>query len=100
MSASSPSGAAYELTSLVCGPLGNNVYVLIAPEHEGERAALVMDAAIDSAAKVTSLLAKHGVTLTQIVASHGHFDHVAELAEMARSAGAQVLVHQADAERL
>jgi hydroxyacylglutathione hydrolase len=98
----SQSGAtpAYELTSLVCGPLGNNVYVLIAPQQDGERAALVVDAAIDSVAAVTPLLAKAGVTLTQIVASHGHFDHVAELAELARSAGAQVLVHTSDAGRL
>ena len=84
-----------EVVSLVCGPLQNNVYIVI----EGD-AAVVVDAPLESVGPVTDALAKRALRLEAIVCTHGHFDHMAEAAELARRTGARVLAHALDAGRL
>jgi hydroxyacylglutathione hydrolase len=89
------SGTELSIESLVCGPLGNNVYVVSRGEH-----ALVIDVPLESTERITSLLERRGLRLEGIVLSHGHFDHMAETAELVRKTGAPVLVHAGDAERV
>ena len=81
--------------TLVCGPLQNNVYVV-----SSGTAALVVDAPLESVEPVTAALSEHGLSLEAIVCTHGHFDHMAEAAELARRTAAPVLVHSQDADRL
>jgi glyoxylase-like metal-dependent hydrolase (beta-lactamase superfamily II) len=79
----------------VCGPLGNNVYVVSAGTI-----AIVVDAPLESAGAVTATLTEHGLSIEAIVCTHGHFDHMAEAAELKRRTQAPVHVHALDAERL
>ncbi|HET7767193.1 MAG TPA: MBL fold metallo-hydrolase [Chloroflexota bacterium] len=84
-----------QVRTLVCGPLQNNVYIV-----SSGSAAIVVDAPLESVGPITRALAEHGLTLTAIVCTHGHFDHMAEAAELARRTAAPVLVHALDADRL
>ena len=84
-----------EIRNLVCGPLENNVYVV----SDGA-ASIVVDAPLESVGPVTALLGEHGLQLSAIVCTHGHFDHMAEAAELARQTRAPVFVHAQDGERL
>ena len=87
--------ARLEVRTLVCGPLGNNVYIVSAGTS-----AIVVDAPLESAGPVTDALGEQGLTLEAIVCTHGHFDHMAEAAELRRRTRAPVLAHALDAERL
>ena len=84
-----------EIATLVCGPLQNNVYIVIAGD-----VALVVDAPLESVGPVTAPLKERKLRLEAIVCTHGHFDHMAEAAELARRTGAPVLAHSLDTERL
>jgi glyoxylase-like metal-dependent hydrolase (beta-lactamase superfamily II) len=88
---------AVEIHHAVCGPLDNNLYVLIAPES---RRALVVDAPPDGAAAVRRLLAGRGLPMgvvAQLVLTHHHWDHVAEAGQIAAETGASVAAHRDDA---
>ncbi|CAA9304924.1 MAG: Hydroxyacylglutathione hydrolase [uncultured Chloroflexi bacterium] len=87
----------YEIVPVVCGPLQNNVYVVCDAEAQ---VALAVDCGLEAAVAVGQVLRERELRLETIVATHGHFDHMAEVAALARATGAQVLVHRDDAERL
>jgi len=87
--------ATYALRTLVCGPLGNDIYLLSA----GNRA-LVVDVPLESAAVIEDLLVKNGLTLETIVLTHSHFDHMAEAGPLADLTGALVMAHALDSERI
>jgi hydroxyacylglutathione hydrolase len=89
--------APYEIVHLVCGPLQNNIYLVA--DHATKRA-LVVDCGLEAAAAVQRALQEQGLRLEAIVATHGHFDHMAEVAALQRATGAAVLAHHEDADRL
>jgi len=81
-----------QIETLVCGPLGNNAYVVT----DGEYAVLV-DAPMESTGPVLDLLKERGLTADLIVLTHQHWDHVAEAHLLAQATGAPLAAHAKDA---
>jgi hydroxyacylglutathione hydrolase len=74
------------------GPLRCNCTVLANLEtHE----AMVVDPG-DEIADILARLARHHLTLKQIIVTHAHIDHIGGAAQLKRATGAPVLFHQAD----
>jgi hydroxyacylglutathione hydrolase len=74
------------------GPLRCNCTLLANLES---RDAIVVDPG-DEIADILARLARHHLTLKQIVVTHAHIDHIGGAAQLKRVTGAPVLFHQAD----
>ena len=81
------------LHTLPMGPLGANCYV-----WENGREALAIDAS--DAAKVLAFLNSRHLSLTHLVLTHRHFDHLAGAAQLQKETGCRVLIHPSDADGL
>jgi glyoxylase-like metal-dependent hydrolase (beta-lactamase superfamily II) len=82
-----------EIKRFVCGPLSNNVYLLINP---ATREAALVDPGIGTE-EVQAYLESEGLALRAILITHAHFDHVYSLAEWKqRFPEAVVYMHPAD----
>ena len=57
--------------------------------------AIVVDPG-DDIPRILAVLAKHGLTLKQIVVTHAHFDHISGAQELKRLTGAPIAFNQAD----
>jgi glyoxylase-like metal-dependent hydrolase (beta-lactamase superfamily II) len=77
------------------GPIGTNCYVVRA--HDRAHEAVVVDPGAD-APRILEDLAALESTCAAILITHGHWDHLGGVAELAQATGA--LVHMADDERL
>ena len=64
---------------------------------ENTKKAVVVDPG-DDVGRIEAALAKHGLTVTSIVATHAHIDHVGGLAELKRITGGRTMLHEADLE--
>ena len=80
---------------LATGPLNVNTY-LIGGDNDTE--CVVIDPG--DAGLVLNALHRTGRTCALILVTHGHFDHIGGLAELAEATGAPVAVHAADADKL
>jgi hydroxyacylglutathione hydrolase len=81
---------------LVVGPLACNCYIV------GDRAtkeAIVIDPGGDADA-IAELLASHQLTVTQIVATHAHFDHIVAAERLREVTGAPFRLHSSDNDML
>lgn len=76
----------------VVGPLECNCYVVGDPRS---RRAIVIDPGGEPAALAKAISA-HDLTVTAIVATHAHFDHVLGAAELKELTGAPFLLHPGD----
>ncbi|MDQ3703404.1 MAG: MBL fold metallo-hydrolase [Chloroflexota bacterium] len=76
------------------GPLNNNVYLLAAPSG----GALAIDPAIGAQELLLAALRERGLTLVLILATHQHFDHIAEAGPLAAATGAPIVAHRLEAE--
>lgn len=74
------------------GPLRCNCTLLANLES---RDAMVVDPG-DEIADILARLARHHLTLKQIIVTHAHIDHIGGAAQLKRVTGAPVLFHQAD----
>ena len=74
------------------GPLRCNCTLLANMES---LEAIVVDPG-DEIADILARLARHHLTLKQIVVTHAHIDHIGGAAQLKRVTGAPVLFHQAD----
>jgi hydroxyacylglutathione hydrolase len=75
---------------LKVGPMDNFVYVLA---DERTKEALVVDSGWETE-PIVKAVAKLGARVNYVVASHGHFDHVSTIDEVAGKLGAKVVAHQ------
>ncbi|NBP83340.1 MBL fold metallo-hydrolase [bacterium] len=69
-----------EVQVLPIGPLRTNVVLVGDPER---REAIVVDPAIPSLTTLTTQLAERGWRLVLALATHGHWDHMGEMAALA-----------------
>ena len=92
-----------EVQVLPIGPLRTNVVVVGDPER---REAIVVDPAIPSLAALTTYLAERNWRLVLALATHGHWDHMGEMAALAahhtahHHEGLPIGVHPLDRYRL
>src|SRR2546426_1609395 len=85
-----------DVETFVVPPLENNVYLVY---DGGTKQAVLIDASL-SAAKVLPRVKELGLTLKFVLNTHGHHDHMADDAAIAKATGAKVAIHEADVYRL
>jgi glyoxylase-like metal-dependent hydrolase (beta-lactamase superfamily II) len=78
---------------LAVGPLSVNCFVL---GCENSREGIVIDPGGD-VELIRQAVIKHGLKISTIINTHGHFDHVGGNHQAVTSFGARLLIHQADA---
>ncbi len=83
-----------KIKTLSLGMLGVNCYILT----DGGEAAVIDPGA--ECEKITDYLNQCGCTLTKILLTHGHFDHIGALCDLAEKTGAKVYVHSGDSKML
>ncbi len=79
---------------LVVGPLQVNCFIVA---DEKTKEALVIDPG-DDAADILKLIKDKGLKVKYIVNTHGHFDHVGANKAVKEATGAELLIHEADAQ--
>ncbi len=82
--------------TVVTGMLGENAYIVF---EEGTGKAAVIDPG-DDAAYIAAELDKNALKLTDILLTHGHYDHIGAAEALRKKYGAGIAVHMADAEML
>ncbi|BCS98028.1 MBL fold metallo-hydrolase [Desulfoluna limicola] len=84
------------IKDLVVGPIGANCIIL---GCETTRQAAVIDPG-DDADRILKALADEKLTVTAIINTHGHFDHVGANKRLKEATGAEIMIHEADASML
>jgi len=79
--------------TFVQGPIENNTY-LVGDEASGE--AMAVDAPFGSAEVIVRAARDNQLSIRYIVGTHGHWDHIADIARLRRLTGAALLCHPAD----
>ncbi len=82
------------IRKMTLGYMGVNCYVLA----DGGEAAVIDPGA--ECETITKYLADNGLTLSKILLTHGHFDHIGALCDLAEKTGAKVYVHSGDSKML
>ena len=72
------------------GPLGTNCYLLT---DETQKTAAIIDAPAE-ADTILAFLKEHSFTLSDIVLTHGHYDHIMALHQLKDATGATVSIHE------
>jgi glyoxylase-like metal-dependent hydrolase (beta-lactamase superfamily II) len=80
------------LETIVVGALGVNCFVLGDPETKD---GVVVDPGAD-VANILAVVQRHGLTVRQVLNTHGHFDHVGGNRQMLEETGARLMIHEAD----
>lgn len=88
--------ASLEIRRFACGPLETNTYVLIDPVR---KTCVLVDPA-EPGGTVERFLDQESLTVERILLTHGHFDHIAGVADFRSRRSAPVWIHPADAEML
>ena len=78
--------------TLMLGSLATNCYIV----YTGEKQVIAADIGGD-AGKLLRFIEERGLTLTKILLTHGHWDHIGAVAEVQRATGADVYIHELDA---
>ncbi len=81
-------------TTYASGPLEVNTYLIAGDDKK----AVVIDPA--RAEKLLSILRENELTLTHILLTHGHYDHISAVKRLKEATGARVLIHRNDAKAL
>jgi hydroxyacylglutathione hydrolase len=84
------------LMRLVVGPLQVNCFIVA---DEKTKEAVVIDPG-DDAADILRIIRDKGLTVKYIVNTHGHFDHIGANKAVKEATGAELLIHEGDAQIL
>jgi hydroxyacylglutathione hydrolase len=84
------------LIRLVVGQLQVNCFILA---DEKTKEAVVIDPG-DDAAEIINVVREKGLKVKYIVNTHGHFDHVGANKALREATGAELLVHEGDAQMM
>ncbi len=85
-----------KIHTLTLGPVQTNVYLV--GDTKTHEAALIDPA--DDADAIWAEIEKSGFTVTKILLTHGHFDHMAALDAIAEKTGAEIYISCEDVELL
>jgi hydroxyacylglutathione hydrolase len=77
---------------IVVGPLAVNCFLL---GDEASRDGIVVDPGGD-AARVLAAVKNHGLTISRVINTHGHFDHIGANRQVLAATGAELLIHRED----
>lgn len=81
------------ITSLPTGPLEVNCYI-VGSEDTGKAAVIDPGGNVES---ILEVLRQHDLTLTMVINTHGHFDHIGANRPLIEKTGCELLIHQDDA---
>jgi hydroxyacylglutathione hydrolase len=85
------------IEQIASGMIDTNGYVVGDP---ATRKGLFIDAPEGAAGDMCERAAKYGLTISYIINTHGHWDHIPDNAALRKSTGAKVAVHTDDAHYL
>lgn len=83
-----------EITLLMVGPIQTNCYVA---SKEGSASCVVIDPG-EEAGKIADYMKKKELVCEGILLTHGHFDHITGVAELASLTGAKVYAYEGERE--
>jgi len=81
---------------LIVGPLQVNCFIVA---DEKTKEAVVIDPG-DDAADILKVIKDKGFKVKYIVNTHGHFDHIGANKAVKEATGAEILIHEADAQMM
>ena len=84
-----------KVTTLMLGPIATNCYVV----EPGDGSCIVLDIS-EEIGKLTAYLEANTLTVSAILLTHGHYDHIGGVARIQKAYQAPVYVHAADAAML
>lgn len=76
---------------LTAGPIGNNIYILMADDGS----AAVIDPGFE-AGRILAEIKRLNAKVQYVLLTHGHFDHAGCAAEIKAATGAKIALHEAD----
>lgn len=79
------------IETIPVGPLETNCYLVA----DGKGSAVVIDPG-DNAGKIVEAIDNMSVRVEKIILTHGHWDHIGALANVAERTGAEVVIHEKD----
>jgi glyoxylase-like metal-dependent hydrolase (beta-lactamase superfamily II) len=85
------------LETFASGPVETNVYILGCPLT---KEACIIDAPLGCTKKVLDKVAYHGLTVSRILLTHSHLDHIADVFSLKKALQVPVWVHPKDAPNL
>lgn len=88
------------IASFPAGPWQANCYLVSVGDKHPQGPFVVVDPGVDAASGVEAALQRYGVELAGILLSHGHIDHVASAAQLAKQHKVPVWLHPADLDML
>ena len=83
-----------ELINFETGPIKVNTYII----HDGKDAAIIDPGG--NIKRILSELESKNLTLTKILLTHGHFDHIGAVEGLKKATGAKVYIHEEDEKML
>jgi glyoxylase-like metal-dependent hydrolase (beta-lactamase superfamily II) len=79
------------------GPVSTNAYLIICNETNN---AAVVDPSAGSFVHIARLIKKHKSTLTHLLFTHSHWDHIADASQFVQEFHPEVVIHSEDSQNL
>lgn len=85
------------ITRIPAGPIETNAYLVI---DDATNDAIVVDAPPESLSKIATAAREQGAVVKALVITHGHWDHIGDVAAISRTFGVPVWAHELVVERI